>query len=214
MAITYPRDLPDYHLSECWHDLIDNVSIAPSGNGLVLNRSQFVDPIWQTTIVTGLLDIVKQAEWSAWKKSLGGGLRTFVAYDVRRQTPLAYPNAKAPTDIKAGWNGTATVTSVGLSGALGLSGLPENYKVTVGDRIGLEQSNHYGYYEIIESVTANGAGVATVTVTPFLHSSLFTTAAVARIWRPKCEFVIGQANYSESGTKEPSPISFTGTQKL
>ncbi len=212
--ITYPRELPSYHLSQGWIDMIDNIALSPSGKGTVINLSQVNDPVWKGTFETGLLSVAEQAVWSSWRKSLRGGLKTFLAYDVRRQTPLAYPTAKLPTDISGAWDGNAVVASLGLSGALGLSDLPANYQFKAGDRIGLVEDNHYGYHEVMEDVVANGAGVAAVTVSPFLFTEVFTTAAVAVIWRPKCQFIIDVKTWAESGTVEPSAVSFVGAQKL
>lgn len=214
MAITFPRELPSYHMSECWIDLSENVSAVPSGKGNRINLSQINDPLWNGTFLTGILQTDVQAVWSAWRKSLRGGLKTFIAYDVRRKTPYAYPNAKVPADVEAGWDGLAGVTSLGLSGALGLSGLPASYQAKVGDRIGLTQNSNYGYYEVLEDATANLSGAMTVNVTPFLHTGLFTTSAVARLWQPRCQFIIDPSSWSEDGSKEPTPVSFRGYQKL
>lgn len=214
MAITYPRELPSYHVAECWFDLVENVAFAPSGKGNKINLSQVNDPIWQGSFETGLLQRDDQAIWSSWRKSLRGGLKTFIAYDVRRKTPRAYPAAKVPGDIFAGWDGLAGVTTIGLSGALGLSGLPASYQIKIGDRIGLVQSGHYGYYEAMEDATANFSGAVTVNVNPFLHSGYFTTSAVARLWQPRCQFIIDPASWSEQGSVEITPVAFKGFQKL
>ncbi len=213
MAITFPRELPNYRMQECWFDIADNIAASISGNGTVINLSQTVDPVWQGTFATGILYPDQQALWSAWRKSLRAGLKTFLAYDIRRAAPLAYPFAKVPGDILSGWNGTATVTALGLSGALSLSGLPAAYQFKAGDRIGLEQAGYYGYHEIVEDVAAV-AGVAVVTVTPFLFTGLFTTSAVARVWRPKCQFVIDPKSWTESGVVEPSNVTFKASQRL
>lgn len=213
MAITYPRQLPDnLRMQEAWIDLIDPVSMQPSKN--LINISQVVEPYWQGKFVTPPLEhLSEQPLWSAWNKSLRMS-RTFIAFDVRRKTPLAYQSAKVPTDIAGAWAGTCVVSSLGTSGALGLSSLPlATYQFKVGDRIGLEQSGKYGYYEVLEDVVASGSA-ATVTVSPFLHTTLFTTSAVARLWRPWCQFIMDKTSWSEQGTVEKQPISFQGTQRL
>ncbi|TPK38703.1 hypothetical protein [Mesorhizobium sp. B2-5-3] len=215
MTITYPRDLPDYQLTECTFDLMDNVSSSASGKGLQINLSQVVDPTWKATIQTRLrkpTEYASTAIWSAWKKSLRG-MKPFVAYDFGRPNPIAYLTAAASTDIAPAWNGTATVTSLGLSGALGLSGLPATYQAKVGDRVGLEEGGHYGYYEVLEDKTAV-AGVATLTVAPFLHTTVFTTAAVARLWRPKCQFILDWNSWSAPATRDFGAISFNAYQRL
>lgn len=214
MTITYPRTLPDNQkLSECWFDIVDNIAMSPSSKGLFVNLSQVNDPVWKGTFLTGILERDVHPIWSAWRKSLGGGLRQFVAYDVRKSRPYAYPTANASTDISGAWDGTADVTSLGASGALGLSGLPSAYQFKVGDRIGLEEGSYHGYYEVMEDALAV-AGVATVNVYPFLHTSIFTTAAVCRVWRPVCKFIIDPTSWNESGSVEKTPVSFVGYQRL
>lgn len=215
MTITFPRPIVDnLRMSECWIDLIDNVAFSPSNNGNKLNLSQIADPQWSGTFVTPILERSARPLWSAWRKSLRGGLKTFTAYDARNAAPFAYPNAKLSTDVAPAWNGLATVTSVGAAGVLALAALPANYQFKVGDRVGLEQSGKFGYYELLEDVTANVLGVATITVAPFLHTTLFTTSAVCRVFRALCQFMIDQSSWSEQGTVENTPISFKGIQRL
>lgn len=212
MAITYPRPLiNNARMQECWFDIMDDVSAAPYAKGTKQNLSQVNDPVWRGTFVSGILEKSERPTWSAWRKSLGGGIRQFVAYDVRHSRPLAYPNAANPAAIGAGWDGTAAVSSVGAGGALGLNSLPSAFQFKAGDRVGLEQNGFYGYYEVLEDKLAV-LGVVTVTVTPLLHSSLFNTSAVCRVWRPLCKFIIG--DWVEQGTMEPTPVSFTGVQRL
>lgn len=215
MAITYPRQLPNNaKMQECWFDLIDNVAASPSGrNQTLINLSQTDDPVWRGQFLSPLLLHTERPVWSSWHKSLRGGLKTFIAYDVRHSRPLAYQSANTPADIQVGWDGTASVSS--LSGAtLGLTGLPANYQFKAGDRVGLEQSSKYGYYEVLEDVTGNAGGVASITVAPFLHTGLFTTSAVCRVWRPWCQFLIDQTSWNEQGTVEITPVSFNGVQRL
>lgn len=213
--LTFPRPLiNNAHMSEAWIDLVDNVAFSASGNGTLLNMSQVNDPVWKGTFVTGILDVPTQAIWSAWRKSLRGGINCFIAYDVRKSVPIAYPNAIASTDILAGWNGTCSVTTLGDSGQLALAGLPANYQFKVGDRVGLEQNTNYGYYEVLEDIQANDTGDATVSTSPFLHTGTFTTDAICRVWRPLCQFMIDQSTWSEQGTRENTPVSFNGLQRL
>jgi len=201
-------------MQECWFDLVDNVAFSPSGrNQTLINLTQTDDPVWRGQFLSPLLEHTERPIWSAWHKSLKGGLKAFIAYDVRHSRPLAYPNANASTDIQGGWNGTAAVSSL-AGAALGLTGLAANFQFKAGDRVGLEQSGKYGYYEVLEDALANGSGVGSVTVAPFLHTGLFTTSAVCRVWRPTCQFLIDQQSWVEQGTKEIAPVSFNGIQRL
>lgn len=215
MAITFPRLLPNNgHMTECWFQLPDDgVTYSPSSKGSKINLSQVFDFMWKGNFKTPPLDRDLEPVWNAWHTSLRAGIGgLFIAYDVRRATPRAYPNAKAPGDIAGGWTGVATVTALNLSGVISLSALPlATYQFKVGDRLGLEQNGHYGYYQVLEDKTAAGS-VADVVVTPFLHTGFFTTAAVCRLWRPWCQFIIG--DWSEQGLVENTPVMFTGAQRL
>lgn len=212
---TYPLDLPSYHVAKCFMTFNENVVNSLSDSGLASNLSNVLDETWSLEVETGLItDQSRRQLWSAWRKALRGGLKMFVAYDVTRKQPLEYLDALTAADINAGWDGTAVVTSIAAGGALGLSGLPAGYVMSAGDRIGLEENGKYGYYEILETVVANGAGVASVTVSPFLHLNTFTVAAIARLWRPKAKFVIDWQSWVEIGDVTPSSISFKGWQKL
>jgi len=212
MAIIFPRSLPDYNLTRGTIRLVDPVASSASHAGAKLNLSRVADPAWIFEAETMQLWDAERRPWTAWKNSLRGGLRQFVAYDITRK-PLAYPSAQAAADISVGWDGTATVSNLGLSGELGLSGLPSTYQVSVGDRIGLEEGGAYGYYEVIEDAAAV-AGAVTVTVAPLLHLSIFTNAAVARLWLPLAKFVLDWQSWSEETIGGPSSISFTAYQRV
>lgn len=218
MAISYPRDLP--LACSIWSatlDLIDNVASSPSGGGK-MNLTQVDDPLWRFALRTGTLMPDQAGSWSAWASSLRGGLRTFIASDSRHRAPLAYPSATAPADIAGGWTGTAGVSAVGAGGALTLTGLPVGYMIRAGDRIGVEQGPvlRRGYYKALEDVTSNGGGAATVIVAPFLHTTIFSPGAVARLWRPKAEFVIDWSTWREDEESLPryASVGFEAWQKL
>lgn len=219
MAITYPRPLPSDRLTNCTFDLLDGTVSSASHRGTRINVTRTSDPTWKASIAStplNYLQRVEMAKWSAWKKSMQGGLKHFTAWDINRPTPLAYPNANQPSDIGSGWNGDATVTNVGGSGALSLSDLPSTYNVATGDRVGLKQTvsgvTYYGYFEVIEDVVA-AAGIATLTLVPFIPS-VFTTSATATLWRPVCRFVIDWQSWTESGSTDLKPFTFEAYQRL
>lgn len=211
MALTFPRPLPECGLRSGTLTLAENVAMSPSGKGAFANLTQVNDPVWLFAGETYTLRPALRAEWGAWKISLQGGLRSFLAFDTRRRAPLAYAGARSPDDIKAGWAGTANVVTLGAGGVLTLSGLPAQYRFTPGDRIGIEQGAplRRGYYEVIEPAGADGAGSATVTVAPFLHTALFSPGAVARLWRPVCELVLDWPSGGDENGALPSLGTFT-----
>lgn len=210
------KEMHDYFFSECLFELNENAVASPSGRGLFINVTQTGDPAWQGTFVTGDLSFFDLAQWKAWKKSLRGGFVPFTAFDDRYPSPLMYPDTENPQDVFDGWDGTATVTSLGLSGLLSVSGLPEYYEAVPGDRVGLEQGDYRGYYEIVQGGTVGSAGTLQVSVLPFLHTTLFTTAAVARFWQPRCKFILNLDSWAEQDGGDPmfKKLSFQGWQML
>lgn len=208
-------DIPSTETKECSFVLLDGTVSTPLGKSPGFNVTQIFDPIWKVTVQTNHLDRARRQAWSAWKDSLRGRLNRLRMYDIARSQPLAYPDATQPSGISSGWNGLASVTSVGASGALGLSGLPAGYVLSTGDRVGLEQSSRYGYYTVISGGTANGSGALTVTVAPLLHTAYFTTSAVARIWRPVALFILDPESWSLPETFDVySQASFEAYQVL
>lgn len=212
--MTTPLPLPNYQLVQCTFTLQEPVASVASHGGTKLNLTQVSDPVWTLAVTTRSLRDEERRAWTVWKNQLRGGLRGFTAYDVTRK-PLAYPAAQSSTDIASGWDGTANVASVGLSGALGLSGLPANYQIKAGDRIGLESAEgHIGYHEANEDQTASAAGEVTVSVSPLLYASLFTTGDTARLWLPVAKFIIDWQSWQEDTRGGPTPISFKAYQRV
>lgn len=216
MALTYPRALPPCGVRSGTLLLADNVAMSPSSKGAFMNLTQVGDPVWLYSCRTWTLRAGPRAEWGAWKASLRGGLKSFLASDTRRRAPLAYAGTLAPGDIRGGWDGTATVAALGTGGLLTLAGLPARYQITPGDRIGIEQGGRHGYYEVIGGGAADAAGDAVVTVTPFLHTTLFTPGAVARLWRPVCELVLDWTSWQDADGDVAAwgDISFSAWQTI
>ena len=208
------KELHSYSLSEGWLELIDTVSFSTSSKGSVINISMIDDPYWRFNCVSGELYPDQAAKWSAWKNSLRGGLEAFLAYDVRRMTPLEYPDAKGPSDIYSAWDGLGVVLSLGASGLLGIEEIPPNYRMSAGDRVGIENGTNYGYYEVIEDAISNADGEISVKVSPFLHTSIFETGDMVRLWRPKCQLIIDGRSWQEGGQLPTSMVSFMAYQRL
>jgi hypothetical protein len=206
-------ELPSTQLVESTFMLDDGTTATPYNSGLSYTVTQVRDPAWRVRIQTIPLDQAGRQMWSAWKAKLKGGLNNFTAIDISRAAPLAYAGALSPSDIAAGFNGTASVTSIGLSGQIALSGLPAGYKAREGDRLGLEQAGLFGLHEIIADATADGTGHLSLTVAPFI-TSYFTTSAVARLWQPKGRFRLDWKTWQQAVTASPSPASFEGYEVL
>jgi len=205
--------VPNQRFAVCTFSVVESIGLSRWRGGTGVGRTETASAIWRVELSTPALTDAQRAEWRAWKAKLRGGLDLFSLYDAKQATPQAYPTATASTDISGSWNGTASVTSVGASGSLGLSGLPSTYVATAGDYVALEQSSKIGFYQITTGGTAT-AGALTVTVRPFLHSGLFTTSATARLWQPKATFALEAGSWSDTGGIDPSPISFSGIQVI
>lgn len=204
--------LPSYALYRCYFEYKDGTTSISVGGGTKGNVAQTFDALYDLVVQTPPLERADRQMWSAWRKSLRGGLNRILAYDLSKHPPLAYPDAEASTDISAGWDGTATVTDLGASGALALSGLPASYEIKAGDPIGLIESGRYDVYEAIADATANGSGAVTVSVAPFLRTDIFSTSAVADLWKPRATFILDWQSWQEDAVVEQTPISFRASQ--
>lgn len=207
-------DLPSTRVVECTFTLSEGTVSSGFNRGMAFNISQVTDPIWQVMVETAPLDREDRQKWHAWKLSLKGGLNRFRCFDIGQMAPLAYEGAQTPQEIDSGWAGTATVTSLGASGALTLGGVPAGYIASAGDRVELSEGVYTALYEILAPATATSGDALSLTVAPFLHTSTFTTAAVARLWRPRALFIMDHTSWSHQVVANPTPATFEGYQVL
>lgn len=207
-------DLPALDLIECTFSMAEGTASTGFNRGMSFNVTEVADPMWRVMIETGLLDRADRQTWHAWKLSLKGGINRFRAFDMGQMAPLAYEGVQSPAQIGTGWSGNATVTSVGLSGALGLAGVPAGYQASVGDRVELSQGVYTALYEIIAPAVATSGGALAMTVAPLLHRSTFNTSAVARLWRPRALFIMDQTSWSHQVVANPTSATFEGYQVL
>lgn len=127
----------------------------------------------------------------AWFNSLRGGIFNFLAHDPARPYPRNYPSGVSHLSRAGGgaFDGTATVTAVTAT-TIALSTLPANFVFMAGDYISLVKSGKYSLHQIMEAVTGNGSGVATVTVEPPVVTSVFATPSLsANVALPLALFV-------------------------
>lgn len=211
MALTYPRPLPTYALSECTFELLEGVEGSAYAGGSKINLTQIDDKIWKCTIQTDRLDRQDAQAWSAWKLSLRAGFRRFVAYDQARSTPLAYLSARNPGQIFGGWAGSANILSLGFAGSVTLNQLPPAYIVSAGDRLGFVQSGKYAYHEVLETRQVDVNGAVSLMIAPF-PQPIFTTAAQAVLWRPMAEFVIDWRSWAKRETFQREPARLEAYQ--
>ena len=191
MAIAYPRALPSWlnFDRETRLELLRDQSRNERRNGTVqvVDRS---DPRWMLEALTVPLNPADSLPLEAWLQSLSGSLRDFIWVDLRRRLPQAYPGGIGGMVRHGGgaFDGTATVTAISETGVT-LSGLPSTFELREGDAVGLEEGDTYGLHTILEGAVAV-AGVASLTVDPFVKTNLFTTAATARLVDPRLRMML------------------------
>src|SRR3546814_10293498 len=97
-------------LRECTAELQDGTVSTPFNRGKSFNVTRAFDPTWKLHVETRPLERAERQKWSAWKKSLNGGLNRFRAHDHALSRPLNYLDAIVPGDISAGWSGAGVAT--------------------------------------------------------------------------------------------------------
>jgi hypothetical protein len=207
-------DLPALDLVECTFSLTEGTVSTPLNRGMAFNITEIFDPMWRVTVETPQLAREDRQIWHAWKISLRGGLNRFRAFDMGQLAPLAYEGAQSPSQIGSGWSGSASVVSVGLSGALTLAGVPGGYRASAGDRVELAQGPFTALYEILTPSTATGGGTLSLSVAPLLHTDTFNWSATARLWRPRALFIMDHSTWSHQVVGSPTPATFEGYQVL
>lgn len=212
MAISYPRDLYSYDLTKSNFVLDQGTSIARHAKGAAGTVSQIREPLWFAEFETTPMFREDRARWIAWLETLSGGLKYFTVWDASQPQPLAYPDG-VPSILASTWDGTATVTSLSTAGVIAVSSAAADFELTAGDKIGLVEDGIHGLYRVIEDVTANGSGVASIPVTPLVQG-MFSTSAIAVLYRPKAKFQLDTRSVSFEGGVLASPIAFSAVQVL
>jgi hypothetical protein len=214
VTITFPRSLPAFaNMKTALFRLMQYVAVTPLRNGK-MPATELGQAYWKGFFETRPLNRWEFGEFAACWDSMRGGVKTFKANDPMRPYPNAYRAGFGGLTRAGGgaFDGTADVTALTAS-TIALATLPAGFVVTAGDYVGLTEGSLIGLYRIIEAVTANGSGVATVTVEPKILSA-FTAAAVANFEKPPAEFVIDHDSWDGMPSISAAPIKFEAWQKV
>lgn len=218
MAITFPRPFPVVGklFSDCDFNLqrFDAINHLDSGASQVLNT---VDPRWHGDWTTAPVDRATAQIWKAWKDSLRGGSRHFLGYDAERPYPKNYPTGFAGLIIAGGstpFTGLAVNVTALTTVSIALDSLPASFVFKAGDMVEIDQSTNKGLHTILEDVTANGSGVATLTVEPFVLTNVFDASATVNLVKPSCIMILDHDTWSAPRGIEAAPITFSAVQKL
>lgn len=213
MAITFPRPFPSTRIR------VSNFNPRFVGHQTPLASGDVDVSSDQPARWYGEFELVPQTSREAavalaWYASLKGGFNTFEAYDPDYLYPYTY-NAGFDGLIKYGggaFTGDAVVAALTAT-TITVSGLPVNFVLLEGDRVGLKEGGAQGLYIVLEDVTASAGGVATVHVSPFVETGLFTAAATAHFAKPTCLMTILNDKWTRTRAVSPNGISFAGNQR-
>ena len=215
MAITFPRSFPTgvKLFRTAKFDLQRVISRNVIG-GLVTQQIQLADPRWSCSYATPPVNRNDAQIWKAWKDSLA--LNYFYGYDPEQPYPKAYPTGFAGL-VEHGtatpFTGTAIdVTATTLS-TIAVTGLPSTFPFKAGDLVGLVQSTNRQIHRVLEDVSAV-AGVVTITVEPFVKTTLFTASATLNLVKPVCKMIVEEGSWEADRDIEDQPIAFTGIQAV
>jgi hypothetical protein len=133
---------------------------ADDGTGI---ETELADPRWLLDIVTAPLDYhdhMRMEGWTGRVRTISAG--RFYGFDPRRRRPRAYSQDVVPPAPTLGAAIPANPPRL-----VTLAGLPAGYQLSAGDHIGYTASNNVrSVHRLVADATANGAGVAIVSVLP------------------------------------------------
>lgn len=191
--ITFPRAMPPCRIAELSKfDLMHGVAVNTIGSGSV-QAMELSAALWNANFTTEPLSPAQRAAVQAWWATLRGGIGTFYARDCFRMWPAAYHSkTKALALNRAGggaFDGTCTVSSNGVT-TVSLANLPAAYQFTEGDLVELPRaSGRISLHQVTESVSANGAGVAVVSIEPPALNDTSVGSTAARLYQARCIMV-------------------------
>jgi hypothetical protein len=191
--------MPDMYVSQQQFELqrVDFVSPEASGR---LNGVQAGFPLWSGVWTLARMPVENSDEWRAFFTSTRGQTRRFIGRDIARSYPREYPDGFAGMTRGGGgsFDGTATSWSESVDSDgdshLTLNGLPASFVLSQGDYIEFRYSatedsvsglSWRALVRVVAAATANGSGVATVTVEPPVPAAV-PSDAVAHLDEPGC----------------------------
>jgi hypothetical protein len=215
MTIAFPRELFGVRYTQAVFELSYNMALNRNGAGMI-EAVELGDAIWQATFTTEPLTWSQRAALSAWAASLRGGLQTFLGYDPFRQWPAAYRTKAAVLALtRAGggaFDGTATLSAIATNNAT-LGGLPAGYQASVGDMVSLPRPNKQrSLHNLVEAVTANGSGQATLNLEPAVPADCVTSSPDVRLVKAPAVMLLNWDSLKPSAGVGRQSATFTATQ--
>lgn len=164
--------------------------------------------LWRASFTTAPQSISDAAAVEAALISLNGSVGSFLAYDVRRPFPRAFPDGD--------FADTATIDTLysGNLFKLKLAGLAPGFELAPGDYLGFEYGSRptRALHMVTSGDVAGSLGKAVLEVFPAIRPGAIVGAAVT-LKSPSCEMIL-EPGQSPPGLREmvASSVSFSAIQ--
>ncbi|SER57560.1 hypothetical protein [Rhizobium sp. NFR03] len=197
MTVVYPYSLSAFAdqlaISTVIWDIQRNDEMSAGGDGRIW-QAELSSPLWMATVELILLTNDRAKQIAAQIRKLHGTQEAIYLSD-----PLSlYPQSDRTGAILG--NAAVKVLSIATDRAsLSFTGLPAGYVLTLGDKLTIlygSNPERVGFFEISETVAANGSGVTgMIGVFPHLPSGISAGLSI-RLAKPycKCGIVPGSHN--------------------
>jgi len=212
VALTFPAPLPSmsFTRTEFWLEHQQSTSLTGGGNPAA---ASLAPPLWRARFQTPRLGDADAGTWTAWISALRGGLRMFKG--VPRRWPITYPAGFAGLTVGGSpFSGSGSISAIATSrDQISISGLPAGFVLQAGDYLSVPSASRQLLHLVTESGTANGSGVASVSIEPVLRQGITTGAAVLAA-SPWCEMVLIGSPVVARDTLRLGTLQFEGRQVL
>lgn len=197
MTVVYPYSLSTFAeqlaISTVIWDIQRNDEMSAGGDGRVW-QAELSSPLWTATVELIMLSNDRAKQIAAMIRKLHGTQESFYLSD-----PLSLYPQSDPTGVILGEAAVKVLSVAADRASLSFTALPGSYVLTVGDKFTIVYGSNperVGFFEISETVAANGAGVTgMIGVFPHLPSGI-TAGQTIRLAKPycKCGIVPGSHN--------------------
>ena len=186
MAISFPRELPN--ISEIQNTGTHSrnvIAASTSPFSLIRQVQEHQGQRWEIDFQLVVKDRANMAKWAAWLVSMEGINKTFLSGDPASQIPRGSAQDAPGTPLVDGASQTGD--------SLSIKGAPNSAPAYLleGDFIQLGTGSTSRMYMVLEDVSTDGSGDATITIWPNLRSSPADNAAVT-VSNAKSVFSLGE----------------------
>ena len=218
MTLVFPRDMPEpvrFKTATFQPSYMQLRGVSRGGLNQVVNAGA---DLWQMSFETPPLAETEAMVWQSFLHSLRGGTRLFKAWHPLRRYAQNYRNGYASLTRASGgsFDGTANLQAIsGPRDQITLSTLPAGFVLLPGDMASFAIGTAYrALHRVTEGGTANGSGVLTVTVEPFV-SLAAATGVTVDLEKPWCKAVLDDGSVSGPWQlSRRSPVKFQAVQEL